>query len=141
VTSRTLTRTDANQRALVPASAFAAAAVGQTTPHPPGEAGSQPAPKTRGACAAAARPAPQGAFASKVVSRWTASGTHTGSLNLLTGPVAPTGRPISFEEIRIDRHADGKIVESWFMPDRLTIWSQLGLLRSRGTAAQSADGE
>jgi predicted ester cyclase len=75
----------------------------------------------------------------KVVSRWTASGTYTGSLNLPVGPVAPTGRRISFEEIGIDRHADGKVAESWFMPDRLTVWAQLGLLPPRGTAAQSAD--
>jgi predicted ester cyclase len=73
----------------------------------------------------------------RVVSRWTASGTHTGPLNLPSGPVTPTGSRISFEEIRIDRHSGGKIAESWFMPDRLTVWAQLGLLPPRGTAAQS----
>jgi predicted ester cyclase len=73
----------------------------------------------------------------KVVSRWTASGTHTGRLTLPSGTVTPTGSPISFEEIRIDRHSDAKIAESWFMPDRLTIWAQLGLLPPRGTPAQS----
>jgi len=39
----------------------------------------------------------------------------------------------SFDEIRIDRHSGGKIAESWFMPDRLTVWAQLGLLPPRGT--------
>jgi predicted ester cyclase len=73
----------------------------------------------------------------KVVIRWTASGTHTGPLTLPTGPVTPTGSPISFEEIRIDRHSDAKIAESWFMPDRLTIWAELGLLPPRGTPTQS----
>lgn len=73
----------------------------------------------------------------KVVTRWTASGTHTGPLTLPSGTVTPTGSPISFEEIRIDRHFAGQIAESWFMPDRLTIWAQLGLLPPRGTAAQS----
>ena len=73
----------------------------------------------------------------RVVSRWTASGTHTGPLNLPSGPVRPTGSRISFEEIRIDRHSGGKIAESWFMPDRLTVWAQLGLLSPRGTATQA----
>jgi hypothetical protein len=44
----------------------------------------------------------------RVVCRWTATGTHTGPLTLPSGPVAPTGRRISFEEIRIDRHADAR---------------------------------
>jgi hypothetical protein len=48
----------------------------------------------------------------RVVSRWTASGTHTGPLNLPSGPVTPTGSRISFDEIRIDRHSGGKIAES-----------------------------
>jgi predicted ester cyclase len=64
----------------------------------------------------------------RVVSRWTGSGTHTGPLNLPAGTVAGKGRSISFDEIRIDRHAGGRIVESWWIPDRFTLWQQLGLL-------------
>jgi predicted ester cyclase len=64
----------------------------------------------------------------RVVSRWTGSGTHTGPLNLPAGTVEGTGRSISFDEIRIDRHASGRIVESWWIPDRFTLWQQLGLL-------------
>lgn len=64
----------------------------------------------------------------RVASRWTGSGTHTGPLTLPAGPVPPTGTPIAFEEIRIDRFANGRIVESWFLPDRFTLWQQLGLL-------------
>jgi predicted ester cyclase len=64
----------------------------------------------------------------RVVSRWTGSGTHTGPLNLPSGPVEGTGRSISFDEIRIDRHANGRIVESWWIPDRFRLWQQLGLL-------------
>jgi predicted ester cyclase len=64
----------------------------------------------------------------RVVSRWTGSGTHTGPLNLPTGAVEGTGRSISFDEIRIDRHAGGRIVESWWIPDRFALWQQLGLL-------------
>lgn len=72
----------------------------------------------------------------KVVSRWTGSGTHTGPLTLPTGTVSATGNPISFDEIRIDRHSGGKIAESWWIPDRFTLWAQLGLLPAAGTAAQ-----
>lgn len=66
----------------------------------------------------------------RVASRWAGSGTHTGTATFPTGPLLPTNNPISFQEIRIDRHADGRIVESWFIPDRLTFWMQLGLIPS-----------
>jgi predicted ester cyclase len=64
----------------------------------------------------------------RVVSRWTGSGTHAGPLNLPTGSVEGTGTSISFDEIRIDRYANGRIAESWWIPDRYTLWQQLGLL-------------
>jgi predicted ester cyclase len=64
----------------------------------------------------------------RVASRWRGTGIHTGPLNLPTGAVAASGRPIAFDEIRIDRFAGGRIVESWFIPDRMTLWQQLGLL-------------
>ena len=64
----------------------------------------------------------------RVVSRWLGSGTHTGPLVLPTGTVAPTGGKIAFGEIRIDRFENGRIVESWFIPDRLALWQQLGLI-------------
>jgi predicted ester cyclase len=64
----------------------------------------------------------------RVVSRWLGSGTHTGPLLLPTGTVAPTGNKVAFGEIRIDRFENGRIVESWFIPDRLSLWQQLGLL-------------
>jgi predicted ester cyclase len=64
----------------------------------------------------------------RVASRWTGSGTHSGPLTLPAGPLPPTGARIAFGEIRIDRFADGRIVESWFLPDRFTLWQQLGLL-------------
>ena len=63
----------------------------------------------------------------RVVSRWTGSGTFSGPLTLPTGTVDGTGQSISFAEIRIDRHADGRIAESWWIPDRFTLWQQLGL--------------
>ncbi len=64
----------------------------------------------------------------RVASRWTATGTHTGPLNLPSGAVPGTGRAIQFDEIRIDRYVGGRIAESWFIPDRLTLWQQLGVL-------------
>ncbi len=63
----------------------------------------------------------------RVTSRWTGSGTHTGAATFGPRAVAPTGKPIAFDEIRIDRFADGRIAESWFIPDRTTLWGQLGL--------------
>ncbi len=64
----------------------------------------------------------------KVASFWTGRGTHTGALTLPGLSLPPTGKPISFEEMRIDRHEGGRIVEAWFLPDRFTLWTQLGLL-------------
>lgn len=64
----------------------------------------------------------------RVCSRWLGTGTHTGQLNLPTGAVPPTGRSIAFSEIRIDRYEGGRIVESWFIPDRFGLWQQLGLI-------------
>lgn len=66
----------------------------------------------------------------RVVSRWTASGTHTGELALSCGVLPASGARISFDEIRIERFADGKCVESWFIPDRFTLWQQLGVIRA-----------
>jgi predicted ester cyclase len=63
----------------------------------------------------------------RVASHWTGSGTHSGPLNLPTGTVEPTGTSIAFDEMRIDGFADGRIVESWLIPDRMTLWQQLGL--------------
>lgn len=60
----------------------------------------------------------------RVVTRWTARGTHRSWLMGL----APTGRPITVTGITIDRYADGKIVEAW------GNWDTLGLLRQIGAA-------
>ena len=70
----------------------------------------------------------QFASGDRVVSRWTGRGTNSGPLMLPTGAVPPSGRQISFDEIRIDRFDGGRIVESWFIPDRWTLWQQLGLI-------------
>lgn len=72
----------------------------------------------------------------RVVSRWTGSGTHSGPLNLPTGPLEATGKSISSDEIRIDRYAGGRIAESWWIPDRFTFFQQLGLLPPSPTPAE-----
>lgn len=60
----------------------------------------------------------------KVAARLTVSGTSR-------GPFAghpPTGRRVTFTSMRMYRVADGKIVESWAMQDRLGLLQQLGVL-------------
>ena len=71
----------------------------------------------------------------RVVSRWTGRGTHTGPLTTPSGALPPSGQADSFDEIRIDRFAGGRIVESWFVPDRMTLWQQLGLLPATSPSA------
>jgi predicted ester cyclase len=64
----------------------------------------------------------------KVVSRWLGRGTFAGELRLMGQAIPPTGQRIEWGEIRIDRFAAGRIVESWFIPDRFALWQQLGLI-------------
>lgn len=64
----------------------------------------------------------------RVVSRWTASGTNTGQFVTPSATLPATIAAISFDEMRIDRYANGQIVESWFIPDRFSLWQQLGLI-------------
>ncbi len=77
----------------------------------------------------------------RVVSRWTGSGTHTGELRLPAGAVPPTNRRVSFGEIRIDRFAGDRIVESWFIPDRLALWQQLGFALVPGAPPARSGGD
>lgn len=60
----------------------------------------------------------------KVVGRFTQTGTHRGEFM----GAAPTGRHVEFTEIAILRIAGGKVVESWFQPDMLSLYQQLGLV-------------
>jgi predicted ester cyclase len=56
------------------------------------------------------------------------TGTHAGPLQLPSRTLARAGNHIDFGEIRIDRHAGDRIVESWFIADRMGLCQQLGLL-------------
>lgn len=59
-----------------------------------------------------------------VVTRFTASGTDTGGF---MGRPA-TGKKVQFGGMQMDRIRDGKIVESWFEGDYLTMLQQLGMV-------------
>jgi steroid delta-isomerase-like uncharacterized protein len=62
----------------------------------------------------------------RVVTRWTAQGTHQGELM----GVPPTGKQIAVTAIVIDRIVDGRIVEHWAGRDDLGLFQQLGLIPS-----------
>ena len=59
----------------------------------------------------------------KVWIRMTGSGTNDGSFM----GNAPTGRPMKTDVLDICRVVDGRIVEHWGVPDRLSVLFQLGL--------------
>jgi len=59
----------------------------------------------------------------KVTARWTARGTHSGTLL----GIAPTGKEITTEGISVLRVANGKIAENWVNWDALGLMQQLGL--------------
>jgi steroid delta-isomerase-like uncharacterized protein len=58
----------------------------------------------------------------KVVTRWTATGTHEGELM----GMQPTGRKATITGITIDRIEDGKVIEGW------TNWDTLAMMQSIG---------
>jgi predicted ester cyclase len=65
----------------------------------------------------------------KVVSRWTASGTHQGEFF----GVAPTGNKVEFTGIQIDRFDEsGKLIEEWPEYDLLGAMRQLGAIPEPG---------
>ena len=60
----------------------------------------------------------------RVVTRWTARGTHQSSFE----GIPPTGKQAVVAGISISRIADGKFVESWTCLDQLGLLKQLGAL-------------
>ncbi|HJT14397.1 MAG TPA: ester cyclase [Dongiaceae bacterium] len=64
----------------------------------------------------------------RVVTRWTARGTHRGEFQ----SVPATGKKIRLEGTDIDRMADGKVVECWAHVDELGLMQQLGVIKSDG---------
>jgi predicted ester cyclase len=60
----------------------------------------------------------------RVVTRWTANGTHNGEFQ----GISPTGKQITIAGIDIDRLANGKVVECWPVADELGLLRQLGAI-------------
>lgn len=59
----------------------------------------------------------------RVVTRLSCTGTHLGT----DQGVAATGRAVKFTGIAIDRVANGKVVEMWFLGD---VWGRMKQIRS-----------
>lgn len=64
----------------------------------------------------------------KVVTRWSATGTHLGQLM----DIAPTGKRVTVTGIAINRIVGGKIVETWNNFDALGQLQQLGVVPAPG---------
>ncbi len=64
----------------------------------------------------------------KVVMRLTLYGTYTGEVM----GIASHGKQVTIPEIQIYRLTNGKIVERWYIADRLGLWQQLGVIPSAG---------
>ncbi|QIN83021.1 ester cyclase [Rubrobacter tropicus] len=62
----------------------------------------------------------------KVVSRWTARGTHQGELM----GIAPTGNGVTIKGIDVLRIVEGRIVERWAQSNDLEMMQQLGVVPS-----------
>jgi len=60
----------------------------------------------------------------KVVTRWTATGTHKGDLM----GIAPTNKRATVTGVDIGRFQDGKVVEAWASYDMLGLLQQLGVV-------------
>ena len=67
----------------------------------------------------------------RVVTRWTARGTHTGDFQ----GMVPTGRSFTLTGITIERVVDGRIAEVWVNRDDLGLLSQLGGLPAPASAS------
>jgi steroid delta-isomerase-like uncharacterized protein len=60
----------------------------------------------------------------KVVTRWTAHGTHKGEL----AGIPATGKSATVTGMGVDRIVNGKIVESWGLFDQFGMLQQLGVM-------------
>ena len=60
----------------------------------------------------------------RVVTRWSAHGTHRGELM----GIPPTGKTVNMSGIAIDRFEGGKSVEHWEIFDQMGLMQQLGVI-------------
>ncbi len=72
----------------------------------------------------------QVAAGDRVVTRWTASGAHTGMFQ----GIPPTGKQVCLAGIDIDRFVNDKVVECWPIADELGLLQQLGVVPTPGQA-------
>jgi steroid delta-isomerase-like uncharacterized protein len=70
----------------------------------------------------------------KVVTRWTATGTHKGQLM----GIPPTNKHATVTGIVIGRYKDGKVVEGWSNYDMLGMLQQLGVVPALAPAGAKA---
>jgi steroid delta-isomerase-like uncharacterized protein len=70
----------------------------------------------------------------KVVTRWTARGTHQGDFR----GIPATGNQITVTGIGIFRFSDGKVVESWDNFDQLGMMRQLGAIPAPGQSEEAS---
>jgi predicted ester cyclase len=59
-----------------------------------------------------------------ICGRWTLTGTHEGEIPSLG--VEPTGQPVEFSGLFIDRVEDGRVVEMWHVSDTVSLAEQIG---------------
>jgi predicted ester cyclase len=64
----------------------------------------------------------------KVLTRWTAVGTHNGPLNNPQGQIPPTGKKGIVLGMTLNRVEDGKIIEAWDNFDTMGMLQQLGVI-------------
>ena len=64
----------------------------------------------------------------KVVTRWTAHGTHKGVLQ----GIPPTGKQVAVTGVVINQLSNGKLVEGWSNFDALGMLQQLGVIPAMG---------
>jgi steroid delta-isomerase-like uncharacterized protein len=70
----------------------------------------------------------------KVVTRWTATGTHKGQLM----GIAPTNKHAIVTGVDIARFHDGKVVEAWASYDMFGMLQQLGVVPALAPAGTKA---
>jgi steroid delta-isomerase-like uncharacterized protein len=70
----------------------------------------------------------------KVVSRWTARGTHQGELM----GIAPTGNGVTIKGIDVLRISGGRIVERWAQSNDLELMQQLGAVPAPGHSEEAS---
>jgi predicted ester cyclase len=67
----------------------------------------------------------------RIAWRWTLRATNTGSF----AGLVPTGRPVVFQGLNIERIEDARIAEHWSIHDALDLLRQLGLFAEPGDVA------